>query len=549
MARFSRLVGVLCGAAVVSVAALASADTVRGYGRVMYYQNGANGGTYLPLGGARIRLIDDDGLVGDDTMRTGYTTENGQFDLTGSEDDWWGKPDPYIQVELETSGGGAVVESEILKINVTCSTSVRDETSGTINFGTFHCAGDAKDASAIFARIRQAYAKFRTETGESSIPRHGGKAAALFPATFAAGVPWTTEESIHWPGGYRSFGAVFHEFGHRIRHAQDGDFGHFLSDVVNYSYMQQHWNTKVTNNGFAFNEGWAEYNSSINGADDYSHWTMVNGGANNVEGNVAAKLWRASQACGGFSRMWSTLKQGNIHSWTEFANKLRATFNGSAALRAAHPTCLANVVAMNESTTPPLTLLALNQGAPSASGSTPLGVFAPVVPLRAEGPKVAQLDQTAVLKRLGASARLLAANRVYKNPFAKAPTLSALGGRLQANRRTHEIKVADKLARHYDKLTPIDTTKEAVEQRRAEHVAFVKEILRDQMELVQNAIREVAMQKTKLDPKSREAQALEQVAARLNKRLGELRAAEAAGVMELHLMPSSFHAGVEAGQP
>lgn len=543
MTRFNRLMGTLCGTAVVCTTALASADTVRGYGRVMYYNNGASGGSYLPLGGARVHLIDDDGLVGDDTMKTGYTDENGRFDLTGSEDDWWGKPDPYIQVELETSGGGAIVESEILKINVTCSTPVRDETSGTINFGTFNCAGDAKDASAIFARIRKAYAKFRAETGESTIPRHGGKAAALFPATFAAGVPWTTEESIHWPGGYRGFDAVYHEFGHRIRHAQDGDFTHFLGDVISYSYMQQHWNTKVTNEGFAFNEGWAEYNAAINGTEDYSGWNMVNSGSNSIEGNVAAKLWKASSACGGFRQMWGILKQGNIHGWPTFAAKLRAAFNASAALRAARPTCLANVVAALEAPASPPTLLAANPPSPS---STPLGAFAPTLPVRGEGPKVAPVEQTAVLNRLGASAKTVAATRNYRNPFAKAPGLSPLGGRLQASRRAHEIRSADKLGQHVAKLTPIPNTREAIDQRRAEHVAFVKEILRDQAALVQNAVRELAAERAKLAPNSREAQALDQVSARLNKRLAELRAAEAAGVAQRHLMPSSFSAAVDA---
>jgi hypothetical protein len=542
MARVDRVLGLFLGATILSLTTLASADTVRGKGRVMYYQNGGAGGAYLPFDAARIHLIDDDGIFGGETMRTGYTDETGNFDLTGSGGDWFSKPDPYIQVELETSGGGVVVESEILKINVTCSTPTRDNTAGTINFGTFNCAGNAKDGSTIFQRLRKAYATFRSLTGEQSVPRHDGKAAALFPCALAAGVPWTTEESIHWPGGYRTFDAVFHEFGHRVRHAQDGDFWHFLGDVASYSYTQQHWTTKVTNDGFAFNEGWAEYNAAVNGTANYQNWGMVNSGANNVEGNVAAKLWRASQACGGYKEMWTALKRGNIHSWAQFAANLRAVFNGSAALRAAHPHCLENVIAENDAT-PSSSALALNDAPLDA---LLLGAFAPSGPNGA-GPTVSHADQTALLARVGANAKSTAATRPFKNPFANTTALRALGGRVQQARRAHEIKLADKLAQHAAKLTPIEATKEAVEKRKAEHVAFVREILRERIAYVEQQGKELAGERRAA--KGRDGDALDKTQALLAKRLNELRTAEAAGVMQRELMPASFSEAIDAAQP
>ena len=50
-----------------------------------------------------------------------------------------------------------------------------------------------------------------------------------------------------------------HEFAHTIRHSYDGNLYHFLGDVARYRYSQTHYCSKLTNAGFAFNEGWAEY--------------------------------------------------------------------------------------------------------------------------------------------------------------------------------------------------------------------------------------------------------------------------------------------------
>ena len=552
MARFARLLGCLCGGAILSTAAVASAEYVRGTGRVIYFQSGAAGGPTLPLVGARVSLWDDDGIF-DDENAEGYLDSNGSFDLSGSASDgvFGGKPDPYIEIELQSNSGHLVVESEILKINVTCATASRNSTAGTINFGTIACNGDARDGSTIFANLKRAYDGFRSLSGDSQVPRHGGKAAVLFPATFAAGVPWTTEESVHWPGGYRRFEAAFHEFGHRIRHAQDGDFVHFLGDVASFSYMQQHWATKVTNNGFAFNEGWAEYYAAANNVANYANWTPVTGG-DSVEGNVSANLWKAHANCGGFAKLWNILKTGNIHSWPQFSTRLIASVQGDADFRSRHPMCLSTLTGVAPAAARPTRIprpLAVPTNVADGTNLATAPKAQPAMGPAAIDQGVAVIDQQRVLMALGASAQSAAKNRKYKAPFVEAPGLKESANKLVDGRQKYESAEADKLAAYAAKLTPIAQTKEAVDQRQVEHAAFVNEVLADGLKHVESQLDELYAQRKKFGAKgakgSKELPLLEKTIARLEARRDAFRDASKTGKMTRNLMPSSFKAAAE----
>ena len=76
----------------------------------------------------------------------------------------------------------------------------------------------------------------------------------------------------------------------------------------------------VTNEGFAFNEGWAEYHKTLLHPGAVSPtWTSPIG--DNVEGDVASQLLRLSDACGGFAKLWATMKgagPNSFHSIDEF---------------------------------------------------------------------------------------------------------------------------------------------------------------------------------------------------------------------------------------
>ena len=52
---------------------------------------------------------------------------------------------------------------------------------------------------------------------------------------------------------------LFHEFGHVVRHVLDGSKSHFTDDVFKYAYGRNHKGEEITNAGYAFNEGWAQY--------------------------------------------------------------------------------------------------------------------------------------------------------------------------------------------------------------------------------------------------------------------------------------------------
>jgi len=57
--------------------------------------------------------------------------------------------------------------------------------------------------------------------------------------------------------------SFFHEFGHSIRHVADGPHTHWDYDNFRFVYGRGHDGGQVTNRGFVFNEGWANYWSAV----------------------------------------------------------------------------------------------------------------------------------------------------------------------------------------------------------------------------------------------------------------------------------------------
>jgi hypothetical protein len=197
--------------------------------------------------------------------------------------------------------------------------AVRDY--GNIVFST---AGQSHKC-AIWNGVHKAYERFRTETG-TELPTHG---VELEADAVTAGVPFTPGTSILWPGGFPvgysgpgDDSITRHEFGHVIRHSLDGDFGHFLGDVATYNYLQNHEVCNHTNEGFAFNEGWAEF-----WAEDFAPAPDCGRpGDMATEGNVAAALQELMENCAGGQRpvMVDVLRRnpGTIHSFAQFREKL-----------------------------------------------------------------------------------------------------------------------------------------------------------------------------------------------------------------------------------
>ena len=174
---------------------------------------------------------------------------------------------------------------------------------------------------AIWNGVHKANERFRAEIGTDP-PSHG---VELEADAVTAGVPFTPGTSILWPGGFPVGYAgggddsiTRHEYGHVIRHGYDGDFGHFLGDVVTYNYLQNHETCNHTNGGFAFNEGWAEF-----WAEEF--WPAPDCGRPGdmeTEGDVAAALQELMENCAGGQRkvMVEVLQRnpGTIHSFDQF---------------------------------------------------------------------------------------------------------------------------------------------------------------------------------------------------------------------------------------
>jgi hypothetical protein len=200
--------------------------------------------------------------------------------------------------------------------------NVRTRDYGGLVFST---AGQSHKC-AIWAGVRDAYEDYREQVSISGFPWGGVEIQA---DAVTAGVPFTPGTSILWPGGFPvGYGGggddsiTRHEFGHVIRHGFDGDFGHFLGDVVTHNYLQNHEACNRTGLGFAFNEGWAEF-----WAEDFAPAPDCGRpGDMETEGNVAAALTELMANCAGNQRrvMVEVLQRnpGTIHSFAEFRDRL-----------------------------------------------------------------------------------------------------------------------------------------------------------------------------------------------------------------------------------
>lgn len=299
----------------------ARADFVRAKGRVMFVDSD---GVTKPFARVQVRLMDSDSDY-DEEIARGFTDADGKYTLEGSAGDspcvGCGKPDPYVKVVLEDPGRVEVHDILSFTRNAVL-TPTHEETAGEINFGTrtFTKAYPEGMAAILYVRAQRAYDRFKALSGDAKVPGNGGEVAVEIPVVLSAGIPYTTWDTIHWPGVMKAFDVFDHEFGHRLRHAADGSVTHFNNDLVWYRYARHHHPDEDTNLGFAFNEGWAHYFRNVMQPDHMNDpWNGVNKG-DEVEGHVARKLISLSNKCGGFRHMWKALKNnpGEIHSFQEF---------------------------------------------------------------------------------------------------------------------------------------------------------------------------------------------------------------------------------------
>lgn len=303
-----------------------------------------NVGTPRPIERASFSVFDHDTL-GDDKLGSGVTDSAGCFSVTGEGGDGIGlsgrDPDVFVRLYYhhESPNGSLRIKKYVNAPSATYpffrrdqrqdDTPRRNDVSGDVDYGTIVLSNsacvnyvhflDAVDAYKIGTNESLPYSELEVtvelldsvKTILGRIPGLGGL-GALVDAVIR--VPFAPYDRVMVPAGYAmSADTAKHELAHTVRHVFDGSLTHFLSDALRYEYPQSHTCTKKTNEGFAFNEGLANWNygSTCGDAD----------GPKDIEGNVAVALTRLQSTCGlSYKDVWSVLESnpGRIHSLREF---------------------------------------------------------------------------------------------------------------------------------------------------------------------------------------------------------------------------------------
>lgn len=307
---------------------VAVCSKVHAFGQLVFKDEN---GKLQPLARAYVKLMDQDFGPTDQEMAHGFTDKDGKFDLTGHASDancvgaGCKRPDPYVEFVLHEDHRVEVVDP--IGNSPRVHTAVHPDTCGEINFKRQQWSGAELDA-ILYARGQAAYQKFNDLIGPNErVPGNGGLVGIEYPTALIWNTPYTTWDTIHWQwhgDGKVDFDALDHEFGHRIRHGADGDTAHFNWDATRFRYLRNHSMGDVTNEGFAFNEGWAEYHKSLRHPTEVS--PVWNGTKQiNVEGEVASELLTLSNKCGGFAKLYATMKHAGPNAFHS-VNEFRAEF-------------------------------------------------------------------------------------------------------------------------------------------------------------------------------------------------------------------------------
>lgn len=333
-----------------------------------------NNGAPMPLAFARVELMDSDSdtdTLSDDLLGVTYTNANGDFSVDGVGGDGgnysWSRPDVYARVILSDDAGpqGVRLTDELNDARSYATPQHdHDNSEGDVDIGSWWWgtqAGGIDNASAcgIWLLSRQAFTEYAGLTHD--LPPAGHYDIEYWSGIWAGEgggpTPWTNVDTTHWPRHYHTGSVNVHEFAHTVRHTFDGDGNHFNWDVTRFIYAQHHDPCQPINypsQGFAFNEGWAEF------------WayqvTAPCGSVPNFadEGDVAARLYAIIDPKGvGLTKldpakvaadrlaMLSVLRANpaGIHSYAEFCDAMERQVPGSCVGVTAGPLTVSPTVA------------------------------------------------------------------------------------------------------------------------------------------------------------------------------------------------------------
>lgn len=291
-------------------------------------------GQDMPLVGARVQMMDSDArgsTIFDDIMGASHVNPDGSFMVTGKGGDpgnySWSRPDVYVRIVFNDDVGAR--ETDEINNDQWFDTPEHkhDNTpdGSQIDFGGWvngvHAPHGDGTKCGVWMNAHRAYQDAVTLLGG---PPPAGHYHVLYWSAVWSGTPWTNTDTTHWPIGFPLY-ASYHEFGHSVRHAADGNGSHFTYDVVRFRYARNHstcdagananaLDSAASTRAFAFNEGWAEYwSGDVSGCGSITR--------PDLEGNVAAALFAIGQTPGmSKKRMVAVLTAhpGAIHSLDDF---------------------------------------------------------------------------------------------------------------------------------------------------------------------------------------------------------------------------------------
>ena len=178
---------------------------------------------------------------------------------------------------------------------------------GVVNLGTYEISkegGNGTPKCAVWQGAHNAYQNYKQVTGKRAAGQGSTRSTRTSPAAACRSRRSTRRTG---PGTSRPDTTAIRTGATRptstsspIRSGTsfDGSFAHFLYDAARFGYIKNHELCLVSNEGFAFNEGWAEF---------WAHTPATCGDGTNFsqEGNVASRSDRASKAAR-IARRWST---------------------------------------------------------------------------------------------------------------------------------------------------------------------------------------------------------------------------------------------------
>ncbi len=291
-----------------------------------------NEGVSRPVSGAQVQIYRNVPLWWDDHVDTTYTDNAGRFsrELSASEDG-----DYYARLRL-FSPEVQVVDAENSQV-WSIETRAKSNRAGLIDLGSLEISSDngaGSPRAAVWQGFQNAVLEFRRTTG------HGIPQGQLNVEIWRGHVtPLTFYDEVHWAHGYHTgdsgdpYRVTFHEFGHAFRHVLDGSFAHWSYDNGTFIYGRTHGycgSALVELEGFAFNEGWAEYWSGDTDCCDGK------AGDPTIEGTVAHHLSRLAScvltngSVVGRKGMVQVLERGEdlIHSIGDFRREFVKQFPG-----------------------------------------------------------------------------------------------------------------------------------------------------------------------------------------------------------------------------